>query len=173
MRGPRLACAALLCAFAAPAGAQLRLIEAGIVCPAERDGEMAPAPLTELGEIRLIDQDISFDLPDRAVPAIEDLSFGLRVGLPPGAAPVAGMVRVTHPPMGLRGVTEQMWPLTVEPGGDALNLFTFDLPYEFVLGPWRFAVVVEGEEVVSAEFRVGPEGINPRVDAVCLGNLLS
>jgi hypothetical protein len=173
MRVRALVAAALLGALAAPAGAQLRLVEAGIVCPAEREGEMAPAPLTELGEIRLIDEAVSFDLPDRAVPAVQDLSFGLRVALPEGAAPVAAMMRVTHPPMGPRGVVEQMWPLTVAPGGDALNLFTFDLPHEFVQGPWRFAVVVEGEEVVSAEFRVGPPNSNPRVDSVCLGNLLS
>lgn len=164
---------ALLCVLAFPAGAQLRLVEAGIVCPEERSGEMAPAPLTEQGEIRLIDQDITFDLPDRTVPAIEDLSFGLRVDLPPGAAPVSGLMRVTHPPMGPRDVVEQLWPLSIEPGGDALNLFTFELPHEFVQGDWRFAVVVDGEEAVGVDFRVGPPGSNPRVDQVCLGNLLS
>jgi hypothetical protein len=169
---PALACA-LACALASPAGAQLRLLEAGIVCPERREGAMVPAPLTEQGEIRRIEGEIAFDLPDRHVPLLAELSFGIRVGLPAGAAPVAAMMRVTHPPMGPRAVTEQMWPIALAPGGDTYALFTFELAHEFVEGPWRFSVVVEGEEAVAADFRVGPPGINPRVEQVCLGDLFS
>lgn len=152
---------------AAPAVAQVRLVEAGIVCPRVTTGELLPAPGTETGTIRRIDQETVFDLPDRRVPMMTDLSFGFRTELQEGEEAREVQIVVTHPPMGPRGVVRQEWADTIYPGDTNLNLFTFEFPYEKVPGRWTFAVELDGAAIVSVPFEVGVETARGPVEAAC------
>ena len=165
---------ALLLACAAPAAqAKVRLVEAGIVCPEVREGERRPEPDTESGFIETIEEEVVFDLPDRRVPLMRDLSFGFRVALKDGEPATALTIVVEHPPFGARSVSRESWTHLVEPGGTSTNIFSFDERYEMVEGRWRFAVELEGERVVDVPFDVGAPGAAERVNAVCLTALNS
>jgi hypothetical protein len=159
---------AFLIAGAGEAAAQVRLVEAGIVCPRVTTGELVPAPGTEAGTIRRIDQETSFDLSVRSVPMMDDLSFGIRTALDRAdPEPRAVTIVVTHPPMGPRGIERQEWEDVLVPGMDSLNLFTFEFPYEKVPGLWVFSVEVEGEPVVAVPFQVGGPDARAPVETVC------
>ncbi|MEM7641414.1 MAG: DUF3859 domain-containing protein [Pseudomonadota bacterium] len=155
-----------LCA-AAPAAAQVRLVEAGIVCPREPSGETLPAPGTEAGVIRQIDRDIGFDINARQVPALDFLSFGFRTTVKDGVDAQDVTIVVTHPPMGERAVTRQEWADILWPGDTNLNLFTFEEDYEKVLGPWAFSIEIDGEPVVTVPFTVVPAEASGPVQDVC------
>ena len=156
-----------LALLAAPATAQVQLLEAGIVCPRIVTGELVEAPDTEVGAIRQISGGIVFDLNARTVPTMSNLSFGIRFGLKPGAAGRDATVVVTHPPMGERGVTRQSWVTDLIPGEDNVNVFTFEFDYEKVPGDWTFGVEIEGQPVITVPFEVGEEGGRGPVEAAC------
>ncbi|WP_308915587.1 DUF3859 domain-containing protein [Jannaschia sp. LMIT008] len=167
---PVLTLAALLCG-AVPAGAGIVLVDAGVVCPAIRETvDRVPAPDTEAGHVDLIGGDLTFDLQTGAVPLMRHLSFGLRVRNE-GDAPVEAVVVVVHPPFGARRVARESWAHDVPAGDTALNLFTFDHPYEMVPGRWTFSFEVGGETALTVPFDVGAPGAEAAVDAVCLGAL--
>jgi hypothetical protein len=149
-----------------PVEAQVALLEAGVVCPRETTGELLPAPGTEAGAIRMIEQATAFDTDARRVPMLDLLSFGFRVAST-ADAPQEATIVVTHPPMGPRAVTRQEWVDTLWPGEGSLNLFTFEEAYEKVPGPWTFAVEVAGEAVVEVSFDVVPAGASGPVEQVC------
>lgn len=164
----------LLSVLAAPAGAQVRLVEAGVVCPDRREGEERPAPGTEAGFITTITEPVAFDLPERTVPSMRDLSFGIRVALKDGAGAMPIRVVTTHPPMGERGVTRQVYDSDLVPGEESLRIYTFDQDYEMVRGTWTFAIEApDGSTLLEVPFSVGDRFANARVDAACLGNLSS
>ena len=163
----RLTAALLAACLPLPAGAQVRLVEAGIVCPRETTGALVEAPGTEAGVIRRIEQETAFDLPDRTVPTMTDLSFGFRTALEPGAPDQAVTVVVTHPPMGPRAVTREEWEDIIVEGGDNLNLFTFEQDYEKVAGPWTFAIEIDGVPVVSVPFEVTEGDGRGAVERAC------
>ena len=157
---------------AAPAAAQVRLVEAGIVCPEIRErAERRPAPDTEAGHVDTLAGEVEFDLPDRAVPLIRHLSFGFRVALDADRPETPLTVVVEHPPFGERQVSRESWVQWVGPGETTMNLFTFDESYEMVAGPWTFAIELDGERLVEVAFEAGVPGAAERVDAVCLSML--
>lgn len=153
--------------LAAPAAAQVRLIDAGIICPRDSDGALIDAPGTETGFIRQIDEGLSFDLPDRVVPTIDQLSFGFRTALKAGASETPITVIVTHPPMGERGVERQEWKDTLVPGGGSMNLFTFEFDYEKVPGSWAFSIEVDDQVVVTVPFEVTETANQGRIEQAC------
>ena len=167
MRPGVTALAVTLLALPGAGVAQVQLVEAGIVCPREAVGALVAAPGTESGTIRRIEGEVRFDLAGRVVPTMDDLSFGFRAALKPGAPPVAATIVVTHPPMGPRAVTRQEWEDTIVPGGDSLNLFTFEEEHEKVPGAWTFSIEVDGEPVVTVPFEVSPADGRGAVEAVC------
>lgn len=167
MRHRLTALTVLLLAAPLPAAAQVRLVEAGIVCPRETTGDLVEAPGTEAGFIRRIEEATVFDLPDRTVPTMTDLSFGLRTALEPGASATGVTIVITHPPMGPRAVTREAWDDTIEAGADNLNLFTFENDYEKVAGLWTFTVEVDGVPVVSVPFEVTDAGGRGTVERAC------
>lgn len=170
MRGA-LALAALA-AGAAPAGAAVRLLEAGLVCPAILDsGETRAAPDTQTGFIDVLREGVAFDLPDRTVPLMPDLGFGVRVALKDGAPAQEVTIVVEHPPTGADGVTREAWTQWLDPGATSLSLFSFDHAYEMVAGTWTFSVEVAGTRMVSVPFAVGAPGAAARVEAACLEGL--
>ncbi|UWQ21270.1 DUF3859 domain-containing protein [Jannaschia sp. W003] len=162
----------LLLACALPFGAaqaRVRLVEAGIVCPALREASgQRPAPDTQTGTVDILSAGVEFDLPDRVVPAMQHLGFGLRVEVEAGEPETELLIVVEHPPTGPEGVTRESWTQVAAGGERSLNLFTFDYPYEMVPGPWTFSIEVEGERVVEVPFTVGDRFANARVDAACL-----
>lgn len=155
----------LLLAF--PATAQVRLVDAGIVCPRPSDGALLEAPGTESGFIRQIEADLMFDLPDRTVPTLDQLGFGFRTALKPGAPETDVTIVVTHPPMGDRGIEREEWRDTLVPGATNMNLFTFEFDYEKVLGPWSFSVEIDGKPVVTVPFVVTETENQGRVERTC------
>ncbi len=167
MRHRLIDLALALAALAAPAGAQVRLVEAGIVCPREPTGAFEDAPGTEAGAIRRIEEAVVFDLPDRNVPTITNLSFGLRAALDPGAEATDVTIVVEHPPMGERDVTRQEWDDTILPGGGSISLFTFEEAYEKVPGPWRFSIEAGGATLVEVAFEVTAEDGRGAVERAC------
>lgn len=167
MRHRLTALAAGLALLAVPAAAQVRLIEAGIICPREARGELIEAPGTEAGHIRQIEEGVGFDLFARTVPTMDDLSFGFRTALKPGTGPTPVTVVVTHPPMGPRGVTREEWQDVMVPGETSLNLFTFEMDYEKVEGPWTFSIEIDGAPVVRVPFEVTREGGRGPVERAC------
>ena len=157
----------LLTLLATPAASQVRLIDAGIICPRESRGALVEAPGTEAGHIRQIEEGLSFDLPDRIVPTMDLLSFGFRTELKPGTGPLAVTVVVTHPPMGERGVVREEWSDVLEPGNSSVNLFTFEMDYEKVPGDWAFSIEVEGKPVVTVPFEVTETDNRGRIEQAC------
>lgn len=155
------------CLFTLPASAQVRLVEAGIVCPRITTGELIEAPGTEAGVIRRIERSTTFDLDARVVPTMTNLGFGFRTELEPGAQAQDVMIVVTHPPMGERGVKREEWPDLLLPGQTNLNLFTFEHDYEKVPGPWTFAIEIEGETIVQVDFDVTEDGGRGPVEQAC------
>ncbi len=153
--------------LATPAAAQVRLSDAGIICPRESRGDLVEAPGTEAGHIRRIEEGLSFDLPDRIVPTMDQLSFGFRTELKPGTPALDVTVVVTHPPMGERGVEREEWSDTIQPGTSSLNLFTFELDYEKVPGDWAFSIEVGGEPVVTVPFTVTETDGRGPVERTC------
>ncbi|KIT18002.1 DUF3859 domain-containing protein [Jannaschia aquimarina] len=171
----RLILATLLaCAASLPAQAKVRLVEAGIVCPNDRESAgYRDAPDTEAGRIDLIAEQIEFDLYDRTVPAMEHLSFGFRVQLKADQPETEVTIVVEHPPFGERQVALEQWTQTLVGGESSLNLFTFDYPYEMVPGRWTFSIEIAGQRQVEVPFVVGDRFANANVDQTCLGNLSS
>ena len=163
MRVPALI---LLC-LASPVAAQVHLVEAGIICPRESDGLLVEAPGTESGVIRRIEAGLAFDLPDRTVPTLDQLSFGFRSALDAGEPETEVTIVVTHPPMGDRGVEREEWTDVLSPGAANLNLFTFEEDYEKVVGPWTFAVEIDGATVLSVPFEVAQGENVAAVEQAC------
>ena len=150
-----------------PAFAQVRLIDAGIICPRESSGQLVDAPGTESGFIQQIDQGMTFDLPDRTVPTLDKLSFGFRTGLKPGEPAQEVVVVVTHPPMGVRGQTRQEWSDVITPGATSLNMFTFDEDYEKVVGAWTFSIEIGDQPAVTVAFDVTETENQGRIEQTC------
>lgn len=153
--------------LAAPAAAQVRLVDAGIICPRASEGAMVEAPGTEAGFIRQIEADLTFDLPDRTVPTMDQLSFGFRVALKPGAPALPVTVVITHPPIGPRGVQREEWADILTPGTTNMNLFTFELDYEKVPGDWTFGIELDGTPVITVPFDVTESENQGRVERAC------
>lgn len=164
---PTLCLALLGGAFATAASAQVRLVEAGIICPRISAGELVEAPGTEAGVIRRIEEGLGFDLPARTVPTMDNLSFGFRTALKDGASAQNVTIVVIHPPMGERGVMREEWPDTIWPGDTNMNLFTFEHDYEKVTGPWSFSIEIDGAPVVQVAFEVTDDGGRGPVEAAC------
>ncbi len=153
--------------MAGAAQAQVRLVEAGIICPREAEGPVVDAPGTEAGFIRTIQDPVTFDLFDRTVPTMDNISFGFRTALKPGTPTQTVTVVVTHPPMGPRGVERQAWEDVIVTGTESLNLFTFEFDYEKVLGTWTFSIEVDGVPAVSVPFEVTENDGRGRVEQAC------
>ncbi len=147
--------------------ADVRLVEAGIICPRESSGELVPAPRTEAGHIRLIDESLGFDLLSRTVPTMDGLSFGFRTELEPGVDLRDVTVVVTHPPMGAAEVVREEWDDVLAANDASLNLFTFEEAYEKVPGIWTFAIEVDGQPVVTVPFEVTKTDGRNEVERAC------
>lgn len=144
-------------------------IEAGVICDITLDSQR-PAPGTVSGVLNVVEQGRQIDVASTLVPAEIGLSFGIRAQLAEDAPGGTYTVIVTHPPMGDNGQTIETWEGTLAPGDPALNLFTFELPYELVEGDWRFQMALDGEIALQRDFTVLPKGSVPAVQQTCYGS---
>ncbi len=154
--------------FATP---PMALVEAGVICDI-RPEEQRAAPGTVSGVLNLVRQSAPIDVPSPMVPAELGLSFGIRAQLLPEGEGGTYTVVVTHPPMGPNGQEVEAWDALMAPGDPALNLFTFEKPYELVEGPWRFQLVKEDEVLLQQDFLVTPKGTVPAVQKTCYGSMI-
>ncbi|MGP6087581.1 DUF3859 domain-containing protein [Antarctobacter jejuensis] len=144
----------------------LQLDSHGVICEVEMQGSR-PAPETLSGLLNLIDQDRPIDVETLQVPAEMGLSFGIRATLTPGATMPEVTVVVTHPPMGVEGVTVERWSAAMNFGEPSLNLFTFERDYELVEGAWMFQLEAEGQILLQQPFQVTAPGTVPAVQQAC------
>ncbi len=151
--------------------APLLLVDHGVICELTIVGERV-APLTESGTLNLVAQDRGIDVTTRRVPARLGLSFGLRMRLARGTAPITADIVVTHPPLP-SGVATQSWPADLIDGATALNVFTFEFPHELVHGRWTFRVLHEGRLLAEQNFDVVPPPEAPEAMAACYGDRLT
>ena len=149
-------------------GPEIVLIDYGIICQTTPEGSR-PAPETLMGEINLINRSQDMDITTRVVPAKLGFSFGVKFMRAPGGGTRDIVVTVTHPPMGDAGVERERWTATVGELGPSLNLFSFEMPYEMVKGPWSFALSDGAEVLMEQHFEVVSELAAPGVLGVCFG----
>lgn len=142
------------------------LVDYGLFCPFDAEGR-APAPLTETGDILLIDQSRQVDITTAQIPAVLGLSFGLRLRLPPGATYDRAQIRVIHPPLGPSGVTQQIWDTAPSDGAATLDIFRFEYPHELVLGDWKMGLLLDGVLVLEQRFKVLPPEAAPDLAKAC------
>ncbi|WP_163847292.1 DUF3859 domain-containing protein [Pseudooceanicola aestuarii] len=165
-----LLCPAALAQSADFIAPRLELSEAGIFCPIPSAGT-APAPGTESGVINLIDGDHRVALHDHRVPAHIGLSFGIRIRLAPGAPPGPYSVVLTHPPVGPRAVTREVW--NAEIGTDyGVRLFEFEFDRELRPGAWVFEITDGTTTYLRQSFEVVPPRQAPAAIDLCFGQQL-
>ena len=142
------------------------LVDYGILCPFPDERGRLPAPLTESGEILLIDQNRKIDIRSTIVPAVTDFSFGVRFRLQDGAELDGAMMFIEHPPLGETGLTRQMWPTAPTDGASTLDLFRFEFEHEKVPGLWVLGLMAGGRVLMQQEFQVvAPEDAPDLVEA--------
>ncbi len=111
--------------------------EYGLVCDTRVVGTTA-APDTDMGEINIIAGNIEFSTHGTLVPAIPDLSFGMKVSAAGDTQLDDITFRVTHPPHIGTGTTQQSWEGFIEANRLSAQLYSFDQPSELVTGIWTF-----------------------------------
>lgn len=149
----------------------MELVEFGVICDLKPD-EQREAPGTVSGVLNLVNQSAPVDVATPMVPAELGLSFGVRARLSETSPGGMYTVIVTHPPMGPNGQQVETWEADLGPGDPTLNLFTFELPYELVEGPWRFQLQMSDEVLLQQDFVVTPKGTVPAVQKTCYGSMI-
>lgn len=156
---------AILFAESAKPASPVILLDHGAVCDVAITGQQ-DAPLTESGQLNLIDQDRTIDVTTQAIPARRGLSFGIRVTMKEGAALADTRIVVQHPPLGAARVTTQSWPVLLHAKDASLNLYTFEYDYEMVQGRWTFQVLSAQGVALTQDFEVvGPFAVQDVQDA--------
>ncbi len=143
----------------------------GVICEITPDGQRT-APGTVSGVLNVIDQTREIDVITDRVPAELGLSFGIRAEMTDGATGMSVDVVVTHPPMGDSGQTVEIWDTWLAPDDSALNLFSFEAPFELIEGPWLFQMMLDGEVLLEKAFVVTPAGTVPEVQSTCHGAMI-
>ena len=152
-------------------GPGLRLEQYGLYCPSDKVGE-EDAPGTERGKIDLIEGAPQLIASVTTVPAIQDIAFGLRYRLAEGAESATAYVVMQHPPFGTPTVTVERYAVLVNDQSLTLSQFSFDMPYEMVLGTWVLQVEIDGETVIQKTFEVVPPEQSPFSLKMCRGPAL-
>ena len=152
-------------AEASPSSSGVQLVDYGVICAVEMTGHR-DAPLTESGQLNLIEQGREMDITSTVVPAQIGISFGIRAEVLEATSGTARVI-VTHPPLGARGVTVESWSTPLSQGRPVLNLFSFEHAYELVTGDWTFQLSLDGKMVIDQSFVVVPPGLAPDVMETC------
>ncbi|EBA10096.1 DUF3859 domain-containing protein [Sagittula stellata] len=143
----------------------------GVHCDVAKNGSREE-PGTVSGIINLIDQHQTVDVVTQIVPAELGISFGIGAWLDAESEPLLLEVVVSHPPMGENGQEVEIWSAPLDPGEPAVNLFTFEKPFEMVEGPWRFQLRKDDEVLLEQNFLVTPPGTVPAVQNACFSAMI-
>lgn len=173
---------ALLCLSLAPLPAPLAAevaydparfaIELGVFCDVPSVGEVE-APGTAAGKIELFDAMPEFQWRTDVVPAVPDVSFGVKSSAIDGQLYDGVILSLEHPPFRESGHTRQAYVTELGGSSTSINAYTFDLPEERVPGLWIIRAEREGELLYEARFQVVPAELAPEIAAVCGGLPLS
>ncbi|SFQ46920.1 protein of unknown function [Roseivivax halotolerans] len=168
----------LLCLIASPAFSEVDYdpaqfaVEQGVFCDVPSVGEME-APGTVAGKIELFETIPEFQWQTNVVPAVPDVSFGIKTESLDGAAYPGVVLTLTHPPFTETGTTRQAYVTSLGGTGTSINAYTFDVPEEQVPGLWTFRAEQNGEVLYEARFRVVTAAEAPEIAAMCEGIPLS
>lgn len=147
-------------------------LEQGVFCDVPSVGELA-APGTAAGKIELFAEVPEFQWQTAVVPAVPNVSFGIKTEALDGALYDDVILTLTHPPFTESGVNEQAYVTELGGFGTSINAYTFDTPEERVTGIWTFRAVRAGEVLYEARFTVVPRHMAPDIAATCEGMPIS
>lgn len=141
--------------------------EAGVVC-APNVVSTREAPNTVAGETYVVEEVPPFVSHERLVPAVLGVGFAVRASSKdPFGLPGVEM-RVTHPPMGADGVTEQrFFSFVGSPTDPSYTSYTFDHDYELVTGDWAFAAYLGDTLLYRVSYTVVSPDLLPDLAAEC------
>lgn len=165
----RLMLAFLICTSLPPiAAAQdaIASLRVGVVCGPPVIGS-SPAPDTIAGSTHLIAETPPFIAEITQVPAVIGIGFGVMAqALDPEGLSDVTMI-VTHPPMGVAGVTQQSYQSWISGTEPSPTFYQFDEDYERVTGTWTFTAVLDDGELFSVAFDVVPPQALPGLAEAC------
>ncbi|MHA6326879.1 DUF3859 domain-containing protein [Roseivivax sp. CAU 1753] len=147
-------------------------LEQGVFCDVDAVGEI-DAPGTAAGKIELFETIPDFLWQTNVVPAVPNVSFGIKTDALDGSVYDDVILTLTHPPFLDSGIAEQAYVTELGGRGTSLNAYTFDLPEERVPGEWVFRAIRAGEVLYEARFTVVPRHMAPDIAATCEGIPLS
>ncbi len=168
-----------LLALAGPASAEALTydpgklaLEQGVFCDVLSVGEI-DAPGTAAGKIELFEEVPKFQWRTDVVPAVPNVSFGIKSQAIDGRFYDDVLLTLIHPPFLGSGVTEQAYVTDLGGPATSINAYTFDLPEEQVTGEWIFRAIRDDEVLYEARFTVVPRSMAPEIAAACEGMPLS
>ena len=138
----------------------------GLNCAVDIVGSME-APGTERGQVDVFDRPPELDPQGQLVPALMGMGFGVRARAADGVSIIGATFRVTHPPFGGSGTTEQTWSASYTDGSHSTHLYRFDYPHEAVTGTWVMEASHEGRVLYRIPFTVVPPEAYPGSDDLC------
>lgn len=148
--------------FTAP---DMAFLQAGILCPPPAIA-VREAPGTVAGVTNVIDVTPEFLSDGRKLPAAKGLAFGVTAQSDAIIYdPVT--IRVTHPPMGPEGTTQQEYLTRIGPEGPSISLYHLEYGYEMVTGPWSISAFAGERLLYRVEFAVVPPAQVPQLARIC------
>ncbi|QFS84224.1 hypothetical protein FIU97_15830 [Roseivivax sp. THAF40] len=147
-------------------------LEQGVFCDVPSIGEIE-APGTAAGKIELFEDIPDFQWRTDVVPAVPNVSFGIKSNALDGQLYDDVLLTLTHPPFLDSGVEEQAYVTDLGGVSTSINAYTFDMPEERVTGEWIFRAIRDDEVLYEARFTVVPRSMAPDIAAACEGMPLS
>lgn len=147
-------------------------LEQGVFCAVPIVDEM-PAPGTAAGKIELFEGVPEFQWVTNEVPAVENISFGIKTEALDGRVYDNVILTLTHPEFRDSGINVQRYVTSLGGNGTSINAYSFDTLEEMEPGIWTFSATRDGELVYRASFRVVPPALSPEIAAACGGLPLS
>lgn len=147
-------------------------LQQGVFCSVPIVDEM-PAPGTAAGKIELFEGIPEFQWITNEVPAVENLSFGIKTEALDGRIYDNVILTLTHPMFRDSGIDVQSYVTNLGGNGLSINAYSFDTLEEMEPGIWTFSATRDGELIYRASFRVVPPALSPEIAAACGGLPLS
>lgn len=147
-------------------GDAVQSLDVGIICPPDAM-DSAPAPDTLAGSTHIITEDPPFVSNARVVPAALGVGFGVKAqSVAPGGITAITM-RVSHPPMGDEGRTQQSFLTNMSGQSPSVTFYQFDHSYELVQGTWEMAAFAGDSQLFSVSFEVVDPRRLPELAGAC------
>lgn len=131
------------------------------------------APGTAVGRIDLFEGIPEIEWPTPVVPAAPGISFGVKTVTHSDEILNGVIITTTHPPFKNDGTTRQTYVTSLGGSDPSINAYTFDFPWEQVLGTWSFSAEWEGIMLYEVDFEVVHPDLLPQITNGCAGVFLS